>query len=269
MQFDAFLQRACPMLDLDWRKYRRRSARHRLLARMAELGLTGYEEYLDRLQSDADEAGVLAERMAVTVSRFFREASLWTNLQDRVLPYLLESSSGRCSLRVWSVGCAGGEEPYSLELLWHDRLQARYPRRRLSILASDSDAAVLQRARQALYRSSSLREVPDDLRERWFTVRNDCRHLSPRVGRQVRFMRHNFMIDALPSGCDLVLARYLPFTYYRGTRRLDAAHRLWRALRPGGALMIGVKEHLGVEERQLFAPWPGAAGFFRRRFPDT
>lgn len=267
MQFDAFLQQVCPPLDLDWRKYRRRCARHRVLARMVELGLTGFEEYRERLRSDVGEANGLAERMAVTVSRFFREAPLWNNLYQRVLPQLLASSGGRRSLRVWCLGCAGGEEPYSLVLLWHDRLQARYPRRRLSILASDVDAASLQRARQAVYKTSSLREVPGDLQARWFAPRGDCWRLAPRVGRQVRFCRHNFMTDPPPGPFDLVLARYLPFTYYRGARRLQAARRLWRALRPGGALMIGVRESLLAEERQYFDPWPGAAGVFRRRFP--
>ena len=73
------------------------------------------------------------------------------------------------------------------------------------------------------------------------------------------------MKDPLPGEMDLVLARYLPFTYYKGTRRHAAAQRLWLALRHGGALMIGCKEDLGLPERDLFEPWLDAEGFFRRR----
>lgn len=265
MQFDTFLQQICPPLDLDWRKFRRRSARHRVLARMAELGLMRFEDYLDWLNHDADEAAGLAELMAVTVSRFFREAPFWKTLQDRVLPQLLASAAGSRCLRTWSVGCAGGEEPYSLALLWRDRLQPRYPRCRLTILASDSDASSLQRARQAAYGASSLREMPRCLQEKWFATHGNRLRLSPLVTQQVRFCHHNFMRDPSPGTFDLVLARYLPFTYYRGTRRLQAARRLWRALRPGGALVIGAKETLLAEERQLFAPWSGATGIFFRR----
>jgi chemotaxis protein methyltransferase CheR len=265
VQFDAFLKRACPPRDLDWRKYRRRSARHRVLARMAELGLTRFEDYLDRLDRDAGEAAGLAELMAVTVSRFFREAPVWKALEERVLPRLLAASAGRRLLRAWSVGCAGGEEPYSLALLWHDRLQPRYPRRRLTILASDVDESSLERARLAIYGGSSLREIPLALREKWFAVHDDRRRLIPLLAARVRFLHHNFMEDPQPGTFDLVLVRYLPFTYYRGARRLEAAQRLWRALRPGGALMIGAKENLQAQEGHLFAPWPGTTAIYCRR----
>lgn len=265
MHFDAFLQRACPALDLEWRKYRRRAARHRVRQRMAQLGFTRYEDYLAYLESHTAEASGLAERMAVTVTRFYRERPVWDRLRDRVVPQLLAAASGRRSLRAWSVGCAGGEEPYSLALLWQDRLQVRYPRRRLMILASDCDVASLRRARQARYGAGSLREVPAALLRRWFVPRDNGWSLSARVVRLVKFYRHDFMHDPVPGVFDLVLARYLPFTYYRGARRLRAARRLWRALRPGGVLVIGAKERLKGEELRLFAPWPGTSAVYRRR----
>lgn len=265
MHFDDFLKQACPALDLDWRKYRRRAARHRVLQRMEELGLAGFEDYLERLASDPQEAAGLAERMVVTVSRFFREAWLWEILGGRVLPQLLAASSGRRELRAWSVGCAGGEEPYSLALLWRDRLKARYPRRWLAIVASDCDTASLQRARRACYSASSLREVPPRLLEKWFSVQGGGHRLSPRITRMVYFKNNDFMHEQAPGYFDLVLARYLPFTYYRGERRLQAARRLWQALRPGGVLMIGAKEVLQTGELRLFAPWCCTVAIYSRR----
>jgi chemotaxis methyl-accepting protein methylase len=269
MHFDAFLQQICPRLDLEWRKYRRRAARHRVQKRMAELGLEDYGAYLAYLTIDGAEAAVLAERMAVSVSRFFREAQVWEALEDQILPRLLAGTTGRRYLRAWSVGCAGGEEPYSLALLWIDRLRFRYPWRRLSILASDCDAVSLRRARRACYAPSSLRELRDGLRNRWFADYGNLWRLSPRVTGQVRFLRHNFMTDPPPGSFDLILARYLPFTYYRGARRLRAVRRLWRALRPGGVLMIGAKESLREDERRLFAPCYESMGIYRRRSPGA
>lgn len=265
MHFDAFLKQICPRLGLDWRKYRRRAARHRVQKRMAELGLESYEQYLACLYADAAEASALAERMAVSVSRFFREAQVWEMLEGQVLPKLLAGVAGRRPLHVWSVGCAGGEEPYSLALLWLERLRFRYPQRRLLILGSDCDAVSLRRARQVCYAPSSLRELSGALRGRWFSVYGGLWRLSPRVTGRVRFIHHNFMRDPPPGSFDLILARYLPFTYYRGARRLQAARRLWRALRPGGMLLIGGRESLRGEELRLFAPCHGMMGFYRRR----
>ncbi|HEY7746684.1 MAG TPA: protein-glutamate O-methyltransferase CheR [Desulfuromonadales bacterium] len=259
MTFDNFLKAACPPLDLEWRKYRRRAARHRVEARLRELGLDGFAGYLDRLQCDPAEAAGLADRMRVTVSRFFRERQLWDSLFQKVLPTLLRERSPTDPLRLWSVGCCGGEEPYTLALLWGECFALRP----VEILATDIDTASLERARTAVYDVSSLREVPAVLRRRYFHRQDHLWRLDAAIAGQVRFAAHNLMTDPLPVGLDLILCRYLAFTYYRGERRLLAARRLWQALRPGGALMIGRKEDLGPS-RALFTPWPEAAGVFRK-----
>lgn len=268
MRFDDFLRQACPPLDLEWRRYRRRAARHRVEARISELGLLDYADYLERLQTDPSEAARLPELMLVTVSRFFRERERWEALQEKVLPTLLADASATRPLSAWSVGCCGGEEPYTLALLWRHALRPRYPGRSLRILATDLDEASLARAAAAVYSRGSLKEVPEAILGRWFRQDNDLFRLDRQVGRQIVLRRHNFMAEPPPEGIDLALARYLPFTYYRGTRRRQAAERLARALRPGGALMIGRKEELGLKESDLFTPWPGAAGVFRRWGPE-
>lgn len=259
MSFDEFLQAACPPLDLQWRKYRRRAARHRVEARLRDLGLDGFDGYLERLRCDPAEAAGLADRMRVTVSRFFRERQLWDGLSETVLPALLRERPPTDPLRLWSVGCCGGEEPYTLALLWRERFAPRP----VDILATDIDAASLERARAALYDASSLREVPEAVRRRHFRRQDHCWRLDAAVAGQVRFGLHNLMTDPLPAGIDLICCRYLAFTYYRGERRLLAARRLWQALRPGGALMLGRKEDPGPAA-PLFPPWPEAPGVFRK-----
>jgi chemotaxis methyl-accepting protein methylase len=264
MTFDEFLKAACPPLDLEWRKYRRRTSRHRVEARLRELGLDGFAGYLERLRSDPSEAAALADRMRVTVSRFFRERQLWESLFQTVLPTLLRERSPTDPLRLWCAGCCGGEEPYTLALLW----QERFAPRPVEILATDIDAASLERARAAVYNMSSLREVPAVLRQRHFRRQDRCWRLDAAIAGQVRFAVHNLMTDPLPVGLDLILCRYLAFTYYHGERRLLAARRLWQALRPGGALMIGRKEELGPAGA-LFTPWPEAPWVFRKQQVDA
>lgn len=259
MTFDEFLREACPPLDLEWRKYRRRAARHRVEARLRELGLDDFGQYLERLRADPVETAELADRMRVTVSRFFRERQRWEALACDILPALLRRKPPGEPLRLWSVGCCGGEEPYTLALLW----QEHFSPRPVEILATDIDAASLERAREALYLESSLREAPEGLRERWFRREGDRWRLGGTVTAMVRFAPHNLMTDPLPGGFDLILCRYLAFTYYRGERRRAAAERLWRALRPGGVLMLGRKEEPGPAA-DLFDPWPERPGFWKK-----
>ena len=265
MRFDDFLQEACPPLDLEWRKYRRRAARHRVNARLEELGIKDYGEYLGRLRTDPREANALSDLMRITVTRFFRERRSWELLKQRVLPELLESTPDERPLKAWSVGCCGGEEPYSLAMLWLYGLPSELSGLSLQVLATDIDPDALERAERAVYSVSSLREVPESFLQVAFRREGHLFHLASEVRDMVVLFRHNLMTDPLPLGMDLVLARYLPFTYYTGNRRRFAAERLWQALRPGGALMIGLKEKLSSRERELFHPWPEAEGLFFRR----
>lgn len=268
MTFDRFLQEAAPLEGLAWRKYRRRSARHRVESRIRALGLDGFDAYLDLLRSDPIERSGLADLMRVTVSRFFREREQWRTLADQVLPALLAEKTGKTDaepLRAWSAGCCGGEEPYTLAMVWLESVAPFHPGSALEIIASDIDETSLERAAAARYDSSSLREVPPDTRARFFTRQKGLWSVSDAAKGLVRLERRNVMSDPLPSGMDLILCRYLAFTYYRGERLLAATLRLWEALRPGGALMVGKKERLPGPESPLFEKWPGCDGFYRRK----
>ncbi len=264
MEFHDFLKEAGLPLDLQWRKYQRRSSRHRVDARLRELGLKDYASYLKRVREEPTEAAGLADRMRVTVTRFYREKERWRQLAETVFPVVLDARRSEKTLRVWSAGCCGGEEPYTMGIIWLEYLQPRYPNHRLRIMATDIDSASLERARRALYRSGSLREVPEDARRRWFHREHGLWRLDNRVRALVQLENRNLITEEPHRDIDVVLCRYLVFTYYRGERRLSAARRLGSAIRPGGALVIGRKEGLGSAERELFEPWPGTEGVFRK-----
>lgn len=263
VDFDGFLQEVCPPLDLQWRAYRRRAARHRVLERAAELGLAGLEDYLAHLRRHPGEAAALPDAMRVTVSRFFRERECWRTLAERHLPVLVRPLPEGRALRAWSAGCCGGEEPYTLALLWREWVESRFPGRTLEVTATDIDAASLERADAATYAASSLREVPPEVRARWFRPCGPGWRLEPEAREPVRFLRHNLAAEEPPGLFDLVLCRYLVFTYYRGERRLQAARRLASALLPGGLLFIGRKEGLGPREREHFEPLAANCGIYR------
>jgi len=265
LSFDEFLRQACPPLDLQWRKYRRRAARHRVRARMEELGLREYDDYLALLREDPGEASALPDLMRVTVSRFFRERSSWEKLAGTILSVYPASMAGRDTFGAWSAGCCGGEEPYTLVMLWRDCLAPSFPSVRLAVTATDIDGASLERATAGLYSGGSLREVPAALRERWFREGKGTWKLSEEIAGAVGFRESNFMTEGVPGKQDLIICRYLVFTYYRDRRRLDAARKIFSALREGGILFTGRKEGLGPAERELFEPLAAERGIYRKR----
>jgi chemotaxis protein methyltransferase CheR len=215
----AFLQWALPRLGRRWAGYRkvRRQVCRRVRQRASELGLDGYDAYRARLESDPGEWEVLDGLMNVTISRFYRDRGVFEFLRDEVL---------RPGMRVWSAGCASGEEPYTLALLCDD----------LDILATDVDPVLLRRAEAARYPASALRDLPDELRTA-FT--NGA--LEERYRRRVTFAHHDVRDDPPAGPFDLVLCRNLAFTYFDEAIQRDVLQRIASVT---DLLVIGSHERL-------------------------
>jgi chemotaxis protein methyltransferase CheR len=202
-----FLQWALPRLGLRWAGYRRvrRQVCRRVARRRADLGLADLDAYRARLATDPAEWAALAALMPVTISRFARDRAVFDALDRTVIPALARPGAG---LRVWSAGCASGEEAYTVALLWPAA----------EVLATDIHDAVLARARRAAYPSSSVRELTAEERERGFTRRGSDHVLRPQMAARVTVARHD-LHDPPPSGgpFDLVLCRNVAWTYFAPT----------------------------------------------------
>jgi chemotaxis protein methyltransferase CheR len=249
-----FLQWALPRLGFRWQGFRkvRRQVCRRVSRRVVELGLGGADAYRRYLDEHDEEWDVLAGLCRVTISRFWRDRAVFEALRDRVLPELGPSVSA------WSAGCASGEEPYSLVLA------AVAARVEIRVIATDTDPLLLERARRAEYRESSLRELPSELRARAF---EDGR-LRPRYREPVEFLRRDVREGPPDGPFDLVLCRNLVFTYFADEVQQEIAVHLARSLRSGGALVVGAHEAL-PEGLERFEPWPGARNVHRYGLADA
>jgi chemotaxis protein methyltransferase CheR len=247
-----FLQCALPRLDLRWAGFRRVRPQvgKRVRRRLAALGLEDLDAYRAYLESHPDEWDVLDGLTHITISRFYRDRAVFAAIEHEVLPAL---AAGRDSVRCWSAGCASGEEAYTLALM---------PGGGLEILATDVDEAILDRARAAAYPASSLRELPDAWRQRGFTRRRGLYALRPEYRRAVTLCRHDLRTPPRDTGFDLALCRNVAFTYLAAEQQRAVLGHLATALRPGGALVIGLHEDL--PQRALgFEPWGDARAVFR------
>jgi chemotaxis methyl-accepting protein methylase len=260
--FEAFLRETLPLLGFDPRPLRRRGIRRAIARRMGALRIQDFARYRDLALSYPSEAAALAGLLRVTVSRFFRNGPLWGRLAELVLPDLLARFPDACPLRAWSAGCASGEEPFSLAILWLGRMAPRFPGRRLEIVATDVDDACLARAAVARYAPGTLREVAADLRRflapidpRLFEVAAEARSL-------VCFRRADLLADPPPPACHLILCRNLAFTYFVASRLAAALDRLAAALVPGGILLVGRTE---VARDPRFAPVADLPSTYRRQ----
>ena len=262
----AFLQWALPRLDRPWAGYRkvRGLVCKRLGRRLRSLGLPDLAAYRSRLEAGQTEWKELDAILAIPVSRFCRDRGVFAALESEVLPALARTvlAANRTAIGCWSAGCASGEEPYTLSMVWRLRLQSAFPQLALSIVATDMDATMLKRAEKGCYLASSLKELAPELVSVAFERQDGRLCLRPEF-RDVKFLRQDLRTTMPDGPFDLVLCRNVVLTYYSAAVQGEVMARISERLRPGGALVIGIHESLPPDMTQL-ASWPGARGIFVR-----
>ena len=132
MEFDEFLKEAATLLGLQWRPFHRKGIKRKVERRVSDVGLSDLREYLLRVKKDSEEQRLLSKILTVTISRFFRDKEVFHTLAQLIVPDLLKENSRE--LRIWCIGCANGEEPYSLALLWKENFEQTWPEVHPSIL---------------------------------------------------------------------------------------------------------------------------------------
>ncbi len=235
-------------MRLRWPGFRavRRQVCHRIDRRRTALGFATIGDYRRLLEANRDEWLVLDELCRVTISRFARDRAIWVELATGVLPELAREAAraGRSNVRAWSAGCGAGEEPYSLAIAWEVAVAPRWPEIVLDVLATEIDEVQLRRAATATYPASTLRELPDAWRASSFEHIANGERLREQPRARVRFMRHDIRTPPPDGPFDLVLCRNLAFTYFEESLQREVAASLHGVLRTGGALVVGIHEHL-------------------------
>jgi chemotaxis protein methyltransferase CheR len=243
-----FLQWALPRMHMRWPGYRkvRRQVCKRIQRRIFQLGLIDIHQYKEILLKQRGEWDVLDNMCRITISRFYRDKKVFEVLRQCVLPELARRARvrGESQLHLWSIGCASGEEPYTLAMLFKIHLQAQFPDIDYRILATDNDPNILERARRACYSWSSLKNLPEDWLDMAFTEFDQQFCLKPQFKHHVRFMRHDVR-DKVPDGSfDLIMCRNLVLTYFNPQLQCQVLERIRQVLMPGGILVVGIHEHL-------------------------
>jgi len=269
----AFLQWALPRMRLAGAGFRnvRRTVCRRVDRRFRALGLGDIAAYRAHLAAMPSEWEELRSLCSIPISRFYRDRQVFESLEHMVLPELATAAirRGDPTLECWSAGCASGEEPYTLSILWQLKLSARYSSRlQLRVLATDIDPSLLERAVAACYRLSALKELPVSWRGEAFEQRAGEYCVRAPFRAPVR-IAHQDICTTMPDQLfDLILCRNVVFTYFAPELQDELAQRLIDRLRPGGALVLGLHECFpsGISS---VVRWPGTRAIVRRVVPSA
>ena len=268
-EFEALLEYLVQARRFDFRGYKRSTLLRRVHNRMARLGVGSWSEYRDYLEIHPEEFGALFDTILINVTSFFRDREAWTYLEREVVPRILAARTGGAPVRVWSAGCASGEEAYSAAILLAEAMGREDFLRRVKVYATDVDDSALAQARTG-YEARALSPLDADQRARYFEASGSRFVFSPALRRAVIFGRHDILQDAPISRLDLLICRntLMYFTPESQSRILD---RFRYALNEDGYLFLGKAEML-VAGGNGFVPFSRRYHVFtkaRGRMPVT
>src|SRR4051812_39314694 len=251
-EFEALLEFLKGQRGFDFTGYKRTSLQRRFRKRMDVVGVSSYTDYREHLEVTPGEFTELFDTLLINVTSFFRDPAAWEYVDEHVVPELVEAARDHGQLRLWSAGCASGEEAYSIAMLLTRALGEETALECVKIYATDVDENALNEGRQATFTPKAVQDVPSDLLERCFE-RTDSHYAFRRdLRRMLIFGRNDLVQDAPISRIDMLLCRNT-LMYFTAETQSRILTRFNFALRDRGFLFLGKSEML-LSHGDLFRP---------------
>ncbi|KMW60302.1 Chemotaxis protein methyltransferase CheR [Candidatus Rhodobacter oscarellae] len=231
--------------QVDFRDYKENTVNRRIARRMVALGIDEYDDYVDYCRRSETEVDALFRDLLISVTRFFRDPMHFDQFARVIEELVRDHSSGQ--LRVWVIGCATGEEAYSLAILFAEALGGldALSSMGLQVFATDIDSRALEVARKGVYPISAASDIPSNLTEKYFEVDGANLRVKPALRKLILFSYHNVAQDPPFKNVDLVSLRNI-LIYFNARLQERVLRRVHSALLPSGRLFLGTSETVGA-----------------------
>jgi two-component system CheB/CheR fusion protein len=227
----------------DFSGYKRASLSRRIRKRMQIIDIENYADYLDYLEVHPDEFIELFNTVLINVTSFFREPKAWEYIANDIIPQIINKQQANKPIRIWSAGCASGEETYTIAILLAEALGMEQYSQWVKVFATDVDMEALSYARHASYTSKEIQNIPSELLEKYFERINNHFSIQKELRRGVIYGRHDLVQDAPISKIDLLICRNT-LMYFNSETQSKILDRFHFALNSCGFLFLGKAEML-------------------------
>ncbi len=240
----------------------------RIAKRITSRGLKTFEDYLSLLKSPQSrhEMNQLFEAITINETYFFRAEQQFEAFEKTIMPELIKSKLNVTNpiIRIWSAASSTGEEAYTLAMILLEKVRPIYPNAQFQILGSDINNAVLETARKGIYKEYSVRNVPPNYLNKYFTKQGNTYILSDDVKKIVKFMNLN-LYDSVQMrsilNCDIVFCCNV-LIYFDIPSKQQVVSYLYDSLNKGGYLFIGYSESLhGISKAFKLVHLPRAMAY--------
>ncbi|MCY1046444.1 PAS domain-containing protein [Corallococcus sp. bb12-1] len=259
-ELEAILEKVRQSRSFDFRNYKRATLQRRIERRMQATRCRTRTAYLALLERDPGEVNTLVSSMLIKLTTFFRDREVWQALEESLAELVRQRPDKE--LRIWSAGCATGEEAYSLAIAAAEALGPGYPGPELKVFGTDVDEGAIAAARRGVYAPEQLENVSKERLARWFVRTGNTFTVRKEIRRAVVFGVNNLVSDAPVSRIDIILCRNV-FIYLDSDLQKRVLARFQFALRRNGLLMLGRSELIPFAAR-LFRPVDLARRIYRK-----
>ncbi|MBW4419961.1 MAG: PAS domain-containing protein [Myxacorys californica WJT36-NPBG1] len=242
-EFETLLEYIRQSRGFDFTGYKRSTITRRVLKRMHAINIESYGEYLDYLEVHPEEFNILFNTLLINVTAFFRDRAAWDYLSSEVIPRIMSRREPNEQIRIWSAGCASGEEAYTTAMAIADVIGVEEFRDRVKIYATDVDEEALAQARLGMYSPDKLKDLSDEQLALYFEQSDGEYSFRKDLRRSIIFGRHDLIQDAPISRLDLLICRNA-LMYFNAETQARIVNHFHFALRDEGFLFLGKAETL-------------------------
>jgi two-component system CheB/CheR fusion protein len=230
----------------DFSLYKNIALYRRIERRMVIHQIDKITTYVRFLQENPQEVGLLFKELLIGVTSFFRDPAAWERLKTEVIPAMLKSRLPSQGLRAWVIGCATGEEAYSLAIVFKEALEQLKPVQNFSlqIFATDLDGDAIEKARAAVFPPNIAADVSPERLNRFFVPVEHGYQITKSIRKMVIFAPQNLIMDPPFTKMDLVSCRNL-LIYLSAELQKGLVPLFYYSLNPGGVLLLGKSETIG------------------------
>jgi Methylase of chemotaxis methyl-accepting proteins len=233
--YESFVKAFYPKSGLNLNFYKQNQMQRRILSFINSHGYKTYAEFLKVLDEDKVLFNAFFQHLTINVSQFFRDSNQWTTLRENISKLII----GKTSLKLWSAGCSSGQEAYSLAIT----LTEYFPNIKFTVLATDIDINVIQKAKKGLYKQNDLVSTQPEILRKYFTVTDKGYQINDYIKHFVTFQKQDLLSDRFDTGFDIIACRNVVIYFTEEAKQL-LYKKFVDSLRPSGILFTGSTEHL-------------------------
>ncbi|MDD3416902.1 MAG: protein-glutamate O-methyltransferase CheR [Lachnospiraceae bacterium] len=235
--YEYFKRAVYELTKIDLNAYKEKQMKRRIDTQISKNGVVGYDNYINTIKTNKIIFDEFVSYLTINVSEFYRNPDQWELMDKEFIPELIKKFGK--NLKIWSSACSTGDEPYSLVMA----LSKHLPLNQISVIATDLDKRVIEKAKIGLYNDKSVAGVPKDLLNKYFTKIGPSYQISDEIKKRVEFHEHNLLKDAYPSGCHLIVCRNV-LIYFTEDAKNEVFSKFSKSLAKGGILFIGSTEQI-------------------------